>query len=157
MLNKFKISGDVLIVFARKDNREMICDVIDYDIISKHTWYLLAKGYVTTHIKGADGKRRLLYLHRLLMNAPAGMEVDHINGIKHDNRKENLRIVTTQINQHNQKSAKGYYWNKNAGKYRAEIALNNKSIYLGYYNTETEARQAYLAAKKIYHPSAPIK
>ena len=153
--NKFKIDGDMLIVYNRKDNREMICDAIDYDIISQHTWYL-GDGYVITNIKCATGKQTRLLLHRMLMNPPAGMQVDHINGIKHDNRKANLRIVTSQVNNHNRQSAKGYSWKKNVAKYQAEIMLNNKTIYLGLYNTADEARQAYLAAKKIYHPTSPI-
>ena len=146
----------MLIVYNRKDNFEIICDATDYNIISKHTWYLLAKGYPRTAIKCASGKQKLLYLHRLLMNPPTHMEVDHINGIRHDNRRENLRIVTTSENQHNRKSAKGYSWNKRDRKYRAKIVVNYKVIYLGYYNTEDEARQAYLDAKKSYHPTSPI-
>ena len=156
MLNNYKIDNDVLIVYNHKDNFEIMCDATDYNIVSQHnTWYL-ADGYAVTHIKGADGKRTLLQLHRLLINPPADMFIDHINGIKHDNRRSNLRIATTQENNHNRQSAKGYYWDKNRGKYRAQIMLNYKMIYLGLYNTADEARQAYLAAKKIYHPSAPV-
>ena len=155
MKNKFKIDNDVLIVYSRTDNREIICDAIDYDLVSKHTW-CINYGYAMTAIKCATGKYKMRYLHRLLMNPPAGMNIDHINGIKHDNRRSNLRIVTVQENSHNMRSAKGYYWNKSFGKYKADITLNNKKIYLGLYNTEIEARTAYLDAKKIYHPTAPI-
>ena len=155
MKNKFKISGDVLIIYNRTDNREIMCDATDFDLVSQHTWYL-NNGYAVTNIKGTNGKYKHLSLHRLLMNAPAGTEVDHINGITHDNRKSNLRIVTTQENQHNHKAVKGYSWHKNAGKYYATIGLNNKTINLGSYNTADEARQAYLDAKRIYHPSAPV-
>jgi hypothetical protein len=78
-------------------------------------------------------------------------EIDHINGIKTDNRICNLRSVTHQQNQWNRNTAKGYYFDKNANKYRAEIRLNNKNIYLGLYHSEEEARNAYLQAKEIYH------
>ena len=156
MKNKFKIDNDVLIIYNRTDHCEIICDATDFDLVSKHTWHLTSHGYALTSITGADGKQRLLYLQRLLMNPPADMQVDHINGIKHDNRRSNLRIVTRQENSHNMRSAKGYSWSKSRSKYKANITLNNKIIYLGYYKTETEARQAYLAAKRIYHPSAPI-
>ncbi len=78
-------------------------------------------------------------------------EIDHINGIRNDNRIENLRSVTRQQNQWNRLNAKGYTIIKNSNKYRAEISLNTKKIYLGSYNTEQEARNAYLAAKEIYH------
>ena len=155
MKNKFKIDSDVLIIYNRSDNREIICDATDYDLVSQHTW-CLSYGYAVTNIRGADGKYKTMLLHRLLMNPPADVQVDHINGIKHDNRRSNLRIVTSQENNHNRRSANGYYWNKNAGKYRADIAINKKRINLGYYNTEDEARQAYLDAKRLYHPSAPV-
>jgi len=78
-------------------------------------------------------------------------ELDHINGVKTDNRICNLRSVTHQQNNWNRVNAKGYTIIKNSNKYRAEIRLNTKKIYLGSYNTEQEARNAYLAAKEIYH------
>jgi hypothetical protein len=78
-------------------------------------------------------------------------ELDHINGIRNDNRIENLRSVTRQQNQWNRTTAKGYYWDKVKNKWRAELKLNRKKIYLGMFNTEEEARNAYLAAKQIYH------
>ena len=78
-------------------------------------------------------------------------EIDHINGIRNDNRICNLRAVTRSQNQWNRKTAKGYTWFKINNKWRAQIYLNSKKIHLGYYNTEQEARQAYLNAKEKYH------
>ena len=78
-------------------------------------------------------------------------QIDHINGNRHDNRICNLRNVTGQQNQWNRVTAKGYTWHKLANKWSAMIKLNNKSIYLGLYNTEQEARTAYLNAKEKYH------
>ena len=78
-------------------------------------------------------------------------EIDHINGIRNDNRIFNLRSVTRQQNQFNRKKAKGYCWNKVTKKWQVQIKLNQKSIYLGLHNTEEEARNAYLQAKEKYH------
>lgn len=78
-------------------------------------------------------------------------EIDHINSIRNDNRILNLRSVTRQQNQWNRLTAKGYTWHKKTEKYSAQIRINNKTINLGYYNTEEEARNAYLNAKQIYH------
>lgn len=155
MLNKYKIVGDVLIVFNRKDNREILFDAEDFDLVNKHTWRICVDkkktySWVSTKIKQIDK-----IASRLLMNAPAGMLVDHKNGDTLDNRKSNLRIATYQINNHNVHSAKGYTWNKAANKWQAQIAINRKPMYLGLYNTEAEARAAYLKAKKKYHPTAP--
>ena len=49
------------------------------------------------------------------------------------------------------KNPKGFTWCKDKNKFRAQITINGKTKYLGYYNTEAEARQAYLDAKAIYH------
>jgi len=78
-------------------------------------------------------------------------QIDHINGVRNDNRICNLRSVTNQQNQHNQTKAKGYSWHKQTNKFQARIKLNGKLINLGLFNTEDEARQAYLQAKEIYH------
>jgi hypothetical protein len=76
--------------------------------------------------------------------------IDHINGIKDDNRLCNLRSVTRSQNSFN-RDIKGYNWNNNANKWHSRIKINKGQIHLGYFNTEEEARQAYLEAKEKYH------
>jgi hypothetical protein len=76
--------------------------------------------------------------------------IDHINRVRDDNRICNLRNGTQQKNMFNM-DCKGYTYDKRLKKYRAHIVLNNKTKYLGYYQTEAEARQSYLDGKKIYH------
>jgi hypothetical protein len=77
--------------------------------------------------------------------------IDHINGIINDNRICNLRSVTNQQNQWNQINAKGYTWNKKTKKWQSQISYNNKVIFLGSFDIEQEARNAYLQAKEKYH------
>jgi hypothetical protein len=77
--------------------------------------------------------------------------LDHINGIRNDNRICNLRSVTRNENQWNRKTAKGYHYNKREKKWKAQIMFNSMQIYLGCFNTEQEARNAYLQAKEKYH------
>lgn len=74
--------------------------------------------------------------------------LDHINRNRSDNRLSNLRVVTPQQNAFNT-SSKGYFLQD--GKWRSQITINRKKIHLGYFNTEDEARQAYLIAKEKYH------
>ena len=162
MLNQYKIVGDVLVVYNRKDGREILFDAEDFDFVSKRTWYINYKkekkgivGYAKTNIRQSDGKKTCKLASRLLMNEPVGMMIDHINGNTLDNRKVNLRIVTDQINNHNNKKAKGYCWSTRDKKWLAYIYINNKRIHLGLHDTEDKARGAYLSAKKIYHPTAP--
>ena len=111
------------------------------------------KGYIHPCI---NGKR--VQQHRIIAAAFLGLDindlkiqVDHRNGIRHDNRLENLRLVTHQQNQHNQTKAKGYSWNKRDNNWKAQIKLNGEVKYLGLFENEEDAHQAYLDAKKIYH------
>ena len=77
-------------------------------------------------------------------------QIDHININSLDNRIENLRVLNNQQNNFN-KEVKGYTWVKNNNKWRAMIAVNGKSIHIGYFTEEADARQAYLTAKEKYH------
>jgi len=101
-------------------------------------------------------KRKSHSVHRLVAQAylekySEDLNVDHIDGNRQNNKLENLRMVTGQQNQWNHTKAKGYYWNKQAGKWKAQIRINGKEKYLGLFNTESEARETYLAAKKKLH------
>jgi hypothetical protein len=78
-------------------------------------------------------------------------QIDHINGIRTDNRICNLRIVTNQQNTFNRLNTKGYTFDKRRKKYDAQIQFNGKKIHGGYFKTEEEARQRYLELKKLYH------
>jgi hypothetical protein len=84
---------------------------------------------------------------------PQGLEIDHINGDRIDNRIENLRVVSHRQNNQNKGIHRkghlvgaGFY--KRYGKYRARIRINSKLIFLGYFKTEQEAHEAYKIACK---------
>ena len=80
------------------------------------------------------------------------LQIDHINQNKTDNRICNLRQVSHQENNFN-KTNKGVYevQRKDDIVYISKIKLNGKSIHLGTFDTEEEARQAYIEAKQKYH------
>ena len=119
----------------------------------------LNSGYNLIGVGQTDNNNLRLYLrHRLLAYAFLNLDIentkiviDHIDGNKLNNNINNLRIVNHQQNCFNRTNAKGYYIMPN-NKFKAIIGLNFRTIYLGIYNTEEEARQAYLQAKIIYHP-----
>jgi len=90
-------------------------------------------------------------MHRfILKNIPKGLEVDHINHNGLDNRRCNIRIVTSAQNKWNSRFAssfKGARFHKDTKKWEASIRHNGKRIYLGSYKTIKEANSAYKKAK----------
>lgn len=111
-------------------------------------------GYYVGKLNG-----RVVKAHRAvfaLYNGYLPAEVDHIDGNPQNNSPDNLRAVTKTENQHNRRSARGYSFHKRHGKWVASITLAGVSHFLGYFVNEEEARRAYLEAKKVYHPTAPI-
>lgn len=97
-------------------------------------------------------------LHRLIMNAADDVHVDHINGDGLDNRRENLRIVTPQLNQANSRKHaearsrfKGVSWSEAAQRWRAYIAVGRKQTHLGLFDDEISAARAYDAkARELF-------
>ena len=100
-------------------------------------------------------ERKTKYVHVLVAEAflghtPCGMDlvVDHINGNTFDNRIENLQIVTHRFNVYKIKSNftsnyKGVSWYSQRKKWRALIKINGESFYLGLYDNEEDAHNAY--------------
>ena len=113
-----------------------------------------------------DVGSKMYYLHRVIYkfynpnwdieDGSNDNSIDHINGTTTDNCITNLRNVTNQQNQWNHTKAKGYCWREDMNKWRAQIELNGKSIYLGCFDLEEAARNAYLEAKKVHHIITPI-
>jgi len=119
------------------------------------------KGYLITGFSFEKKKLTRIYKHRLVFFAynndfdifrrsTTDNMIDHVDKDKSNNRIENLRLVTNQQNQFNTK-AKGYYFNKPAKKWLSKIQLNGKRKHLGLFESEEEAREAYLKSKEIYH------
>lgn len=88
-------------------------------------------------------------------------DIDHINGIKNDNRVINLRLASNSENHQNRIVSKnnksGYIGvSPHLNKWRSKITLNGKSIYLGIFNTPEEAHKHYVAAKSLLHTFNPV-
>ena len=120
-----------------------------------------ARGYICiTHAGKTHKAHRLAWLF-VRGCWPVG-EIDHINGIRHDNRAVNLRECTTGQNQQNRKlnknSTSGYMgvsWHKGKQKWQARIQLNNRMVQLGNFSSAEEAHRVYLEAKRSMHTFNP--
>lgn len=132
-----------------------IIDFDDYGLISNYKWYAHKKGnsfYVNSKIKS-----KTIFLHRVILDPPENMHVDHINGDGLDNRRCNIRIVVHHQNMMNRNKRKdniskykGVYKRKDCNRYAARIVFNGKTIHLGNFLTDYDAARAYNEAAKKY-------
>lgn len=142
---------------------EKLCLIDDEDahLITKvnRCFSVSSHGYaqVVDYLGFVDGKYKYKkqYLHRLIMKAPSHLQVDHINGDRLDNRKENLRLCMNKSNARNKRQFKGkfkgVYFAKQQNKWTAQITFNRKCTYLGQYETPEEAALAYNKAARKLH------
>jgi hypothetical protein len=147
----------------------VLYDAEDHDKVSTYRWHVNKdnkknkdKFYVVSHycsdsewVKRSDHpslrrKRHTISIHRLVMDAPKGMYVDHINGNALDNRKSNLRLCTNAQNcrntgpyLNNKSGYRGVCWHKRDKQWRAQIKHNGKVIWIGGYQDKEEAARAY--------------
>lgn len=97
-------------------------------------------------------------MHRLIMEAKNGQEIDHVNRNGLDNRRRNLRFAKSGENQRNVSLRKDNHTGYKGvdlfspfNKFRVRINFNGKSIFLGYYDNLEKAALAYNVAAKKYH------
>jgi hypothetical protein len=128
-----------------------LVDDEDYEKVGVLKWYAAKFGKSFYAVRRLKGTHKTLYLSRFLLDAPDNMDTDHINGDTLDNRKCNIRIVTTRENTQNRHGERSSiypgvsYAGKNLRKpWRAKIVVSGKSKHIGYYPTEIEAYGAYL-------------
>lgn len=149
------------IIYTRK-GEEILVDDEDYERLNRWMWHLNAKGYAIrfTYVPGAGRKKRVIFMHRLIMNVEFGdpRQVDHKYGVKTDNRKSELRVCVQQqnlcnvtIRSDNSSGYKGVFWNKETSRWRAVIRANNKRVHLGYFDTPEDAHRVYCAAAQRLH------
>ena len=128
----------------------------DKVFLKGYRWYINSSGYICRSPKMINYKYEKIerYLHRLIIKAKKGQIIDHINNNKLDNRKINLRIVTSRqncLNRKNTNNKTGFRGVQKVGrKFKSYISIYNKTLSLGYYNTPQEASQVY---NKFYEQS----
>ena len=128
--------------------RIALVDDEDYDSLNKHKWiaHKQSSGDYAVRSDYVNGSRVSLFMHRIIMDTPQGLEVDHIDHNGLNNQKSNLRNCTRQENQRNKRarSLSGYLGVAvERNRFRATIQVGENRIYLGIFKTAIEAAYAY--------------
>jgi hypothetical protein len=152
MTIELKLKGGHVAVYSR----------CDHELVSQYKWCAgwTGRGYYAMSREIVNGKRKTVYMHRLIL--PDAEVVDHGNNNGLDNRRGNLRACTKAQNQWNA-GKRGGKWSRYKGVFRlfrdgkfvggwyAQIKANRKSYYLGSFTTEVKAAKAYDAAAIELH------
>lgn len=159
--NHIEIVGDHAEIFLiNRDNEiygKALIDIEDIEKVKAIRWHksdLQRNTYYCT-----SNNKQFRRLHRYILNiTDPKILIDHINHNGLDNRKCNLRICTNQQNlcnctvpKNNTSGHKGVYFSKDKNKWTAQITLNNKTKYIGRYDTLEEAVKARNEAAKKYY------
>lgn len=136
-------------------NNEMLCDAECVEELLKYYWSE-HRGYARSNIN-----KKHIYAHRIIMkvgNFKTNEQIDHINGNTLDNRKSNLRIVTSRqnglnssIRKDNTSTVTGVCWMKKQKKWLARVHDNGKEIRLGYFDEFEDAVRARKIAEDYYY------
>lgn len=148
-------SEDVAVIKSSNSDDLLLVNDDLWHMLNKHSWTKNDKGYYTTKINN-----KIYLMHRYILNAQITDKiVDHINHNKLDNRRENLRFASFELNSHNvtkSKNCKCKYIGVTSvqfvrTRYQAYISHNKKQYHLGSYDTENEAAIVYNSkAKELY-------
>ena len=137
----------------------------DFEGLARFKWYadICRGGRQKYAVRGTaktetGHRQRKVRMHRQILCAPPGLQVDHINGDTLDNRRANLRLCSNAENARNQRRPfgkkssvfKGVCWNREHGRWVAYIKVDGRKIHLGYFDFETGAALAYDGAAQEY-------
>lgn len=159
--NKYSLLENYGIGYASNTENAFYFDLEDYELIKDICWYENKLGYLFGY-SHTDEKR--VALHRLVLNAPDGMDVDHINRDVRDCRKCNLRICTQADNTKNKSTYKnnksgknGVCFDKRSQKWIAYIQCEKHHKYLGSFDSKEDAiARREEAEVKYYGEFAPL-
>lgn len=128
-------------------------DFLRFDWFS---WRMNHNGYVERKF-WKNGKCQRVFLHREILGAKRGQIVDHRDGDRLNNTRENIRICSAYQNccntrrKHGMSRFKGVSWNKDRGAWAAQIGRAKKNYHLGYFKDEEDAAVQYDIAAILFH------
>ncbi|MFA5783698.1 MAG: HNH endonuclease [Phycisphaerae bacterium] len=132
----------------------------DFPAISQYNWYARKSNWTcyATFCRKINGRTKSFDMHRIIMNPPPGLVIDHIDGNGLNNCRSNLRIATPAQNSRNtcakkngQSKYKGVSPEKRRYCWRATLTINGKQMHIGQFASEIQAAKAYDKAAKKYH------
>lgn len=133
--------------------KTVLIDEDDVIRVAGLKWHLARRPNGVFYVKSHPHEDVTIRMHRMILQAPDGVLVDHwnLNGL--DNRKANLRLCTKQQNtwnvpmrRDNTSGLKGAIWHSRIRKWQANYNLMGRKIHIGYFETPEEAHAAYVAA-----------
>jgi len=146
------------IIVQKKPRKYAIIDDNDFQWLSQYRWSVAGGAKKDGYYAAYRGDNELAYMHRLIMDAPAGVEVDHINRNRLDNRRSNLRLCDSHQNKLNTKlrsdnitGCKGLRWRNDVKSWRVNVKIRGKEIHIGYFKKKRDAIRARKEAEIIYY------
>jgi hypothetical protein len=132
--------------------------------IMQYKWYFNAREKYAEHKKIREGKIKKIPMHREIVEVMLGRTlkkdefIEHINGDKLDNRRENLLYPLTRAERSQRIASRripsgyiGVSYQEKRKKWRAQITINSRKKTIGYYSNPEEAARAYNDAAKEYY------
>lgn len=143
-----------------------LIDAADFDLVSRYKWRAFcSRGnwYAQTDLSRSGGRRKTVFMHRLLLGVDGNYKVDHRDGDGLNNRRKNIRCATEAQNQMNRKARygasrfKGVSYNAHTRMWLARIVYSQQTACLGHYVTDAMAGLAYdLAAERLFRTFANL-
>lgn len=150
--NEYEVCGDYVIIYTSK-NEPFLVSIEDFWKVKNITWHISNNGYVVNKTR----QNGAILLSRLIMDSPLGLFIDHQNGDKTNNIRDNLRIATQsenainhKISGYNTSGVIGVSWNKRDKKWEAYITKNKIRTHLGYFENFDDAVKTRKEAEETY-------
>lgn len=167
-INQHRIDGQTAFILLPTEGAslEVAVDTNDLELVLSYSLWTRVKAISTSYafarLRLEDGSRPCMLLHRLIMNAPRGAFVDHLNRNGLDCRRSNLRIVNKSQNAQNascvrksRSGIKNVCWDNTRSQWRVTVKAEGKSFRGGLYDSVEDAALAASALRQRLHTHCP--